>query len=341
MNKLTKYGVSALCGSLAAISTANAGDLTVTGGADMSWISLDDEVTGNPIGIGSNLTFKGSGELDNGWSVALTVAHTNANVYSNTNVVVTVPGLGDVRIDQGTTGTGIDRMDDNTPNVWEEAYATGLGTGIDTVSGTSGGTTIEFTPSGTPDGLTARIAYSPNAGGKNAGDKASAAATDSVKGAGFDLTLEASSDLTGVDGLTLYGGIAQTEIAQNGTTYDSDTDEQTVGVKYAVGGFTLGYQWSEEENGRTTTKDKYTNDGYGVTFAVNDDLSIGYNHYESEQSNSTAGTNTTAEASSIQIAYTMGGASIRLAEATADNMTYGTAATNDRDATTLSVSLAF
>ena len=33
MNKLTKLGVSALCGSLAAISAANAGDLTVTGSA--------------------------------------------------------------------------------------------------------------------------------------------------------------------------------------------------------------------------------------------------------------------------------------------------------------------
>ena len=78
MNKLTKVGCSALCGSLAAISAANAGDLTVTGGIDMSWISKDSDVTGNPIGMGSNLTFKGSGELDNGWKFDLTVA--NANV---------------------------------------------------------------------------------------------------------------------------------------------------------------------------------------------------------------------------------------------------------------------
>ena len=82
---------------------------------------MDQEVTGNPLGIGSNLTFSGSGELDNGWSVALTVAHTNANAYSNTNVVIGIPGLGDVRIDQGTTGTGLDRIDDKTPIVWEEA----------------------------------------------------------------------------------------------------------------------------------------------------------------------------------------------------------------------------
>ena len=91
MNKITKLGVSALCGSLAGISAANAGDLSVTGGVDMSWISLDNQTTGNPIGIGSNLTFSGSGDLDNGWSVALSVAMTNSDVYSNTNVTVTVP----------------------------------------------------------------------------------------------------------------------------------------------------------------------------------------------------------------------------------------------------------
>ena len=42
MNKVTKLGVSALCGSLAAVSAANAGDLTVTGGVDMSWVSQDN-----------------------------------------------------------------------------------------------------------------------------------------------------------------------------------------------------------------------------------------------------------------------------------------------------------
>ena len=76
MNKLTKVGCSALCGSLAAISAAQAGDITVTGGADMTWISKSNDTTGNPIGIGSNLTFKGSGELDNGWTVDLTIANT-------------------------------------------------------------------------------------------------------------------------------------------------------------------------------------------------------------------------------------------------------------------------
>ena len=39
MNKLTKIGLSSLCGSLAAVSAAHAGELTVKGGATATWSS--------------------------------------------------------------------------------------------------------------------------------------------------------------------------------------------------------------------------------------------------------------------------------------------------------------
>jgi outer membrane protein OmpU len=337
MNKLTKYGVSALCGSLAAVSAANAGDLSVTGGVDMSWISLDDESVGNPIGIGSNVTFSGSGELDNGWSVALSIANTNANAYSNTNVVVGIPGIGDIRIDQGTSGTGIDRMDDKTPTAWEESYGAGLSTGINTVAGVSGGSGIEITPSDMmPSGIVTRLNFSPDVGGSNASDKGSGT-NESIYGSGYGITVEASGDAT-PDGLTIYGGYAAIDQDQGGTAVNDDHSEWTAGITYAVGGFTLGYQYSEEDNGRASTTTGYDNTGYGIVFAVNDDLSISYNNYESEQKGTTT---TTAEASSVQIAYSVGGMSIRLAEQTSDNNKYSTDAANDRDATTLSVALAF
>ena len=67
-----------MCGSLAAISAANAGDLTATGGAHITWLSEEGKDTGNPIGMASAVSFKGSGELDNGWSVALTIAGNDA-----------------------------------------------------------------------------------------------------------------------------------------------------------------------------------------------------------------------------------------------------------------------
>ena len=336
MNKLTKLGVSALCGSLAAMSAANAGDLSVTGGVDMSWISLDNTTTGNPIGMGSNLTFSGSGELDNGWNVALSVAMTNSDAYSNTNVVVTIPALGDIRIDQGTSGTGIDRIDDITPSVWEEAYGWGLNSGIATVAGGSSGSTIEYTPNMLPDGLTARIAFSPDAGG-TAADKASTAG-DSGEGSAWDFMVEATSDITGVDGLTVSVGMSEIEQYKDSSAITGDEEEQTWAITYAGGGFTVGYQWSETDLGTTSGAQEYENEGYGITFNVNDDLSIGYNHYESYQANATS---VTAEATSVQIAYSVGGASVRLADGDVDNAAYQSTSAYDLEGTVLSVSLAF
>ena len=260
----------------------------------------------------------------------------NANIYSNTNVTVGVPGVGDFRISQGVSGSGICRMDDLTPNVWEEAWGTGLATGVDLVAGASGGAGIEFTPSGTPDGLTARILWSPNVAGANSSDKGYSGDDNSHRSGGWDITLEATSDITNIDGLTIWGGMSEVEQRTDGN-HDGDADEQTVGIKYATGGFTLGYQWSEEDNGRSSGTTQYDNEAYGITFAVNDDLSIGYNHYES----TAVGGSANLEATSVQLSYTMGGATFNIAEGSADNMKYQTAAAYDRDATTVAVSLAF
>jgi len=335
MNKMTKLGVTALCGSLAAVSSANAGSLSAAGGIDMSWVSMDDAVTGNPIGIGSNYTLSGDGELDNGWAVGIDILMKNANAYSVTNVDVTIPGIGGIHISQGVSGTGIDRMDDKTPNVWEEAYASGLSVGINTVSGGSGGTGIEWTPDMLPDGLTARVHWSPDASGSGTGDKASSGGSG-TSGSSYDVTLELGEAITGMTGLNIYGGIS--EVSSEGTDNDGDKEESTIGATYAVGGFTLGYQWSEADLGTSANEQQYDNEGYGITFAINDDLSIGYNKYESKQ---TSTTNVTAEADSIQIAYSMGGASIRIMDASADNMAYNTGAAYDRDNTVISVALAF
>jgi len=318
------------------MSAANAGDLSVTGGVDMSWITLDNDTTGNPIGMGSNLTFSGSGELDNGWNVALSVAMTNSDAYSNTNVTVTVPALGDIRIDQGVSGTGIDRIDDVIPTVWEEADGWGLGSGIAKVAGGSSGSTIEYTPNMLPDGLTARIAFSPDAGA-TAADKARTA-QQSAEGGAWDLMVEVTEDLTGVAGLTLQAGMAEITQYVDSAAVTGDEEDTTWAITYAAGGFTVGYQWSETDLGTTSGEQEYENEGYGITFNVNDDLSIGYNHYESAQTNTA---NVTAEATSIQIAYSAGGASIRLADGSVDNAAYQTGAAYDLEGTVLSVSLAF
>jgi outer membrane protein OmpU len=103
-----------------------------------------------------------------------------------------------------------------------------------------------------------------------------------------------------------------------------------------MGSFTAGWQQTSEDTGVTATS-SYENTSYGVTFNVNDDLSIGYNHTESDK----ASNSYTAEADSFQVAYTMGGASIRLMEQSVENQTYSSAATADFDATIISLGLAF
>ena len=135
MNKLTKVGCSALCGSLAAIAAANAGTLSVTGGADLTFTSLGEDVTGQPVGMGSNVTFKGSGELDNGWLVDLAIANANGAAYSAANVTVTMGGLGKINVNQGNSGNGIQAMDDMMPTAWEEAAGAGLSGGVKRVYG--------------------------------------------------------------------------------------------------------------------------------------------------------------------------------------------------------------
>jgi outer membrane protein OmpU len=336
MNKLTKAGVSALCGSLAAVSAANAGEMSVAGYIDTTWMSLDDAVTGNPLGMGSNYSISGSSDLENGWTVKLATDLANAGGYSNTSVTLTIPGLGDVRLDQGLSATGIHVFDDATPTVWEEADGAGLSAGIDKISGVSAAGNIQLTPSMTPDGLTATITYSADAdGGSQVADRA-AGGDSGALGAGWDVTLTATDALTGMAGLKLYGGLSRIDQYQEDSAINDDKEEIVVGFSYAAGGFTIGAQRSDEDNGRGTTNTGYDNLAYSVVFNVNDDLSIGYQHSESERESTTG---VTAEADAITIGYSYGGASFRLKEVQVDNQAY-TSGTN-KDATILSMGIAF
>ena len=87
----------------------------------------------------------------------------------------------------------------------------------------------------------------------------------------------------------------------------------------------------------------YENTAYGISFNVNDDLSISYGtHKSNEESDSSAtgrGLEVTAE--SIQLAYSMGGATLKFAESSVDNAAYSSAASADKDGRTIALSLAF
>jgi len=345
MNKLTKVGCSALCGSLAAISAANAGELTVTGGVDMSWMSKDgnDSVTGNPIGMGSNLTFKGSGELDNGWTFGVTVAHLNKAQYSSAAVNIDMLGLGKLNVNQGDSGNGIDAYDDKMPTAWEEPWGAGLGTGVQLVSGIGPNMNIQYT---TPTilGFTIAVATAPQMGVADTNDKGSGGETTTNKGAGYDATinLNPSFGTEALSGLNVFVGGHYTEVYNSGPGIN-DVYEAVAGMTLDIGPVSVGYQGSVESTGLTaaTAIDYYKNTMYGVAFNINDDLSISYGNHQSYQTNVSGDASMVLEMESYQAAYSMGGASIRLADVSVENASYQTSAQYDKEAKILSVSLAF
>jgi len=327
MNKLTKIGVSALCGSLASVAAANAGSLDVTGGATATYTSLDGVVTGNPLGMASGMTFTGNGELDNGSTFKLSIAHTNKSAYTASAISLTTPSIGTFTYDEGG-GTGLDRIDDMMPTAWEETDGTGLPVGLRTVSGAGGNSDIEWNVGvGLPEGMNVYASFAPRPDGSKNTNKATGGAS-TTSGNGWDIVLTHNGLL---DGLNVFGGFGT--IDQNATLGDKDTE--VYGATYAIGGATVGYQSSEEDNvGAAATY--YENEAYGISYSINDDLSISYGAHESKSNSS--GT-ATLKAESLQLSYSVGGASIKFAETSVDNQNY-VSGTN-REGRTIALTLAF
>ena len=72
MNNFKKIGLTALAASLVSVS-ANAGSMSVSGSASMGTAGYSgvNVTSGNEYSMGNQLTFSGSGELDNGLNVSL------------------------------------------------------------------------------------------------------------------------------------------------------------------------------------------------------------------------------------------------------------------------------
>jgi hypothetical protein len=113
-----------------------------------------------------------------------------------------------------------------------------------------------------------------------------------------------------------------------------DRDQEAYGVTYAIGGATIGYQESKDDSIATATY--YDNQAWGVSYSINDDLSISYGEHESKTNNS--GSNT-VEARSFQVSYSVGGASIKFAETEVDNQA-NVSGTN-KEGRTIALTLAF
>ena len=299
MDNIKKIGLTALAGSLVAVSAANAGSLSVSGGAKFGYAASDGnedlETDGNRFGMQKSISFSGSGEMDNGHTVTLTHAMTAAALTS-TVIKYDMGDLGSITYSEDSGDLGIGKIDDLMPTAEEEVT-----NGIDADAASSNESLVGKVDGGmtgfnyvySMDMATIQVGYAPKTTTGNNDDGANSGA------GGLKSSTSIAITATPMDGLTVFGGTGD-----KGTGTQED-DMDTYGLKYAFGPLTVGYQHSEIDFAATTSNDLET-DAFGVSFQVNDDLSISYGESETEAETST----TDQELEGISIAYSMGSMSI-------------------------------
>jgi outer membrane protein OmpU len=327
MKNVTKVGLSALAGALA-FTSAHAGEISVSGSMIASYTKKGGyNNTGNPLNMNKELTFTGSGELDNGTTVAYKMTTDQMALNDSELVFTGLPFTAGGTLAMTSTGGPLDAVDNVTPTAFEEAEAA-VGS-IDDVSGVNGTYGIRYTLAdvvGT--GLTLDAMYVPRAATGDAGNEKSTAADSGDKGSGFDIVLKGPVPM--VDGLTVTAGYSRIE--ETGPSLgDEDIHAGTFGVNYAIGGLKVGVQRGVEvDSGSNTTETQHVNDYIGVSYAVSDNLSVSYNETESRRTNhsgssahgGSALTTSEQDMDSISLSYTMGGMTIGILDADADNAAY-------------------
>jgi len=350
VNKLTKVGLSALCGSLTAASAAYAGEVSVSGGATASYQSTSKRVTGNPIGINTGLTFTGSGELDGGQAFTWTLTQADQVAMSAGSISLTTNSLGTWRVGMVDGASGIDSKDDVSPTAWEEVDGTGMPVGHDKISGVGASMNIGW-KSPKLLGSHLSLAYSPKNDGQKVNDKASSGAAGTSRYQyGYDILLDLNVDhayympniFVGAS-TTHQEGTFSTGGESGNKTYE-DKIEAVAGVSFSFGPMKAGLQRSYEDEGNRAdgSTEYYANTGWGISFNVNDDLSLSYGEHWSHRS--IIGSDNEAvrtEAESLQIAYTLGGVALKFAESKVDNAEYTSGTANDLQGRTIAMSLAF
>ena len=320
MNNLKKIGLSALAGSLATFS-AHAADFSVSGSAG---ISFDDTnrgkgTRGNSFYMGDSLKFNASGETDNGIGVAV---YYEIDGGALDDYDMTLSGdWGSVKFAGKGGSSALGAVDDVTPNAYEEAWdiidTDGTSTsGSPTVIGGGGGTNMFIYTSPSIGGASITMAYQ-NDGGAAA-----------VEESFTDFAIKLQPEM--VEGLTLGYAAADQQVAVG-----KNNDKSTMYATYAAGAFTVGVQSSEADH--DTASNGSESIAYGLTYAVNDDMSIGYSYHEVEFNSGASLAD--QESTGISASYTMGGMTLAGAMNEVNSMD-GTA-TNDFEGYEFTLSFAF
>ena len=336
MKDWKKIGLTALAGSLVATS-AYSGAMTVSGTANITYAAetgkqdsvgtaASDAETGNDgsrWGINKTLSFSGSGELDNGWTISVSQSLAAATT-TGVGITLDMGDMGSLNYEADTGARGIGKIKDMMPTADED-----VGNGIDVdgsgtaggLSGTVSGGTKGFHYSKAMDMIEIGVGYAPK-GGTPAG-------AGGVSGAGAKASaISAFVKVDPMDGLEIGYGAGELASATTGQTDDNDTMYAT----YVWGNFTVGIQQSNVDTYGTTADDESTR--WGVLYAMNDEVSISYQDHTNEDN-----TATDEEATGVSASYTSGGVTFKIHRNTADNVSNTTGSESEH--TEIGVTFAF
>jgi outer membrane protein OmpU len=311
MTNFKKIGLTALAGTLAATAYAQAGSLSVSGTARMEYQSNKVTTAGvdtsaDTFSNNGTLTFSGSGELDNGMTASYHQALADGSLTSSNAKLdmgdMGVLGMGD------HNHAGIGTISDIVPNGGEQPW--------DDI-GTHGGHEDGVASPHTGD----RLGYT------TAGDIKVSIASD-FAGDGATTSIAISND-TMVEGLKVAIGIADVQ-----STATAEDDLETYGFSYTMGSISFGAQKTKVD--AETANSDIERDAYGISFAVNENLSIGMGVSDVEYD--AAAKSNDEESTEIGATYTSGGMTVGLQNITKDNIN-GTAV--DHEMTELQLTFAF
>ena len=325
MNKMKKIGLSALAGSLVAMS-ASAYEITMSGGASVAATTADDNAKTGYY-MNDSITFTVSGETDGGLAITTSLeldGGANASSsFDSRSISISSEDMGTITFSGHGGDTVMSGWDDMMPTAYEEVFAVtknqsdaATGAGNMTIAGQTANNTWRY-DSPSVSGAQFSVAYI-------AADTGTAAGRiSSYSDMGIKISPEA------VEGLTVGYAVGEYDEA-SGTL---GIDVSTMYATYANGSFTVGYQ--DSENDGPTAADSDESDSWAVSYAVSDDFSVSYGQHEY-----TSGTDSDVqESSGFSASYTMGGTSIKAAFNSTDNMR--AAASNDEDSFEIAISFAF
>jgi len=322
MNKFKKIGLSALAGSLVATS-AFAGEMSVSGGASINVEHTNggNGDTGKTFSMGNQLTFSGSGELDNGLNVALSfvldqnddkkadnATNTNYNEgspFDSHSVTISSDAMGSLKFSGEGGSSAVSAMDGTAAgDIWDSFDITGS----ITPTGIGGGdNSMMYTLPSMVDGVAVNASYTPRGTA--------------------DSTIAYSVSYTGVENLTLSYAM--------GDGSADNTDGEAMKVSYVMGPITGSYSNYEYSGATAATSDDTTS--FAVTYLLpGDEVSITYGSEEIERS-----TKQDVETWKISASYTAGGMTVSATSMEIDNMDGSTTSTQDRERWALGLSFAF